>query len=38
MASVQDVFAQMQAEGEETIDSNNYCMLESDTTRKILIP
>lgn len=40
MASVDEVFRQMQtfAEGEETIDSNNYCMLESDTTRKILIP
>lgn len=40
MSSVDEVFRQMQtfAEGEETIDSNNYCMLESDTTRKILIP
>lgn len=46
MASVSDVFKQLKqeqqiqtfAEGEETIDSNNYCMLESDTTRKILIP
>ena len=46
MASVSDVFKQLEreqqmqtfAEGEETIDSNNYCMLESDTTRKILIP
>lgn len=46
MASVQDVFKELEreqqmqtfAEGEEIIDSNNYCMLESDTTRKILIP
>lgn len=46
MASVSDVFKQLKqeqqiqalAEGEETIDSNNYCMLESDTTRKILMP
>lgn len=46
MSSVYDVFKELEreqqiqtfAEGEETIDSNNYCMLESDTTRKILIP
>lgn len=45
MNNVYDVFKQLQdeqiqlfAEGEETIDSNEYCMLESDTTRKILIP
>lgn len=46
MFSVYDVFKELEreqqiqtfAEGEETIDSNNYCMLESDTTRKILIP
>lgn len=46
MSSVDEVFRQMQAEqnevsmlsDEETIDSNDYCMLESDTTRKILIP
>ena len=45
MANVYDVFKQLEreqqiqtAEGEETIDSNNYCMLESDTTRRILIP
>ena len=46
MTNVYDVFKQLEreqqtqtfAEGEETIDSNNYCMLESDTTRKILIP
>lgn len=46
MASVSDVFRQLKqeqqiqalAEGEETIDSNNYCMLESDTTRRILVP
>lgn len=46
MANVYDVFKQLEreqqtqtfAEGEETIDSNEYCMLESDTTRKILIP
>lgn len=46
MFNVYDVFKELEreqqiqtfAEGEETIDSNNYCMLESDTTRKILIP
>ena len=46
MSSVDEVFRQMQTEqnevsvlsDEETIDSNDYCMLESDTTRKILIP
>lgn len=46
MSSVDEVFRQMQTEqnevpmlsGEETIDSNDYCMLESDTTRKVLIP
>ena len=46
MLSVDEVFRQMQTEqnevsvlsDEETIDSNDYCMLESDTTRKILIP
>lgn len=47
MASVQDVFAQMQAEQDEiealadetfTPDPNEYCMLESDATRRILIP
>lgn len=46
MSSVDEVFRQMQTKqnevsvlsDEETIDSNDYCMLESDTTRKILIP
>ena len=46
MSSVDEVFRQMQAEQNEisvlsdgeTIDSNDYCMLESDTTRRILIP
>lgn len=47
MTNVYDVFKQLEreqqiqlfAEGEEEIiDSNEYCMLESDTTRKILIP
>lgn len=45
MANVYDVFKQLEREQqiqlfaeEETIDSNEYCMLESDTTRKILIP
>lgn len=46
MTNVYDVFKQLEreqqtqtfAEGEEIIDSNEYCMLESDTTRKILIP
>ena len=46
MTNVYDVFKQLEreqqtqtfAEGDETIDSNDYCMLESDTTRKILIP
>lgn len=45
MASVQDVFAQMQAEQAElladetfTPDPNEYCTLESDATRRILIP
>lgn len=46
MSSVDEVFRQMQTEqneisvlsDEETIDSNDYCMLESDTTRRILIP
>lgn len=45
MASVQDVFAQMQAEQAEiladeafTPDPEEYCTLESDATRRILIP
>lgn len=45
MANVHDVFKQLEREQqiqtfaeEETKDSNDYCMLESDTTRKILIP
>lgn len=45
MASVQDVFAQMQAEQAEVLsdetftpDPNEYCILESDATRRILIP
>ena len=45
MASVQDVFAQMQADQAEVLadeaftpDPEEYCTLESDATRRILIP
>ena len=45
MASVQDVFAQMQADQAEVLadeaftpDPDEYCILESDATRRILIP
>lgn len=44
MASVSDVFKQLQEEAqilldeEEVITPEEYCMLESDTTRRILVP